>query len=125
MRPSGEAIGREETGAPAQNGHANAEHYGQQTEISSGCPGYVDDKLKAVFPKVRTNALHLSAVFHDHQKNCWAMVSWSTLDHDDANTSFKLEDRSRGVELGTLREYTLLDVWPWYGSGRGFAYCGG
>lgn len=109
-----------------------AEHYGQRAEyFRAAAQGYVDDKLKAVFPKVRTSAAVLaSEFFRDHHEELLErMVSWSALDHDDAkHILLKLEDRAAALELEVPRSremQTLLDVVAMAtGLAVEFAYCG-
>jgi hypothetical protein len=109
-----------------------AEHYGQRAErFRAAAQGYVDDKLRAVFPRVRASARLLAGeFFHEHHEELLdRMVRWSALEHDDAkNILLKLEDRAGalGLELSRSRETAaLLDVVAMAtGLAVEFAYCG-
>jgi len=109
-----------------------AEHYGQRAEhFRAAAQGYVDDKLRAVFPAVRASApLLASEFFHEHhQELLERMVRWSALDHDEAkHILLKLEDRAGALALGLSRSretQALLDVVAMAtGLAVEFAYCG-
>lgn len=109
-----------------------AEHYGQRADqFRAAAQGYVDDKLRAVFPKVRTSApLRASDLLHEqHQELLDRMVRWSALDHDDAkHILLKLEDRAAALNLKLPRSRkteVLLDVVAMAtGLAVEFAYCG-
>ncbi len=109
-----------------------AEHYGQRAEhFRAAAQGYVDDKLRAVFPAVRGGApLSASAFLREHQQELLErMVRWSALDHDDAkNILQKLEDRAAAMDLSLSRSretQALLDVVAMAtGLAVEFAYCG-
>lgn len=109
-----------------------AEHYGQRAErFRAAAQGYVDDKLREVFPKVRVSErLLVGGFFHEHhQELLERMVRWSALDRDDAEDILqKLEDRAGALGLGFSRSretQALLDVVAMAtGLAVEFAYCG-
>jgi hypothetical protein len=109
-----------------------AEHYGQRAEhFRAAAQGYVDDKLRAVFPAVRASAPILAGeFFHEHHQELLdRMVRWSALDHDEAkHILLKLEDRAAALGLGLSRSretQALLDVVAMAtGLAVEFAYCG-
>lgn len=109
-----------------------AEHYGQRAEhFRAAAQGYVDDKLRDVFPAVRAGAaLPASEFFHEHHDELLErMVRWSALEQDDAKQILlKLEDRASVLELRLARSretQALLDVVAMAtGLAVEFAYCG-
>jgi hypothetical protein len=109
-----------------------AEHYGQRAErFRAAAQGYVDHKLRAVFPKVRAKTtLSASDFFREHHQELLdRMIRWSPLDGDDAkNILLKLEDRAAALDLTLARSResrVLLDVMAMAtGLAVEFAYCG-
>jgi hypothetical protein len=75
-----------------------AEHYGQRIErYRAAAQGYVDDKLREVFPPVRGHSLALAAdLIRKHDGELTEQVlRWSGLDEDEVRTLLeKLEDRA-------------------------------
>jgi hypothetical protein len=94
-----------------------AEHYGQRAErFRADAQGYVDDKLREVFPEVRSRTL-LPAVelFRRHNDDLVDKVArWSALDEDEVRSILaKLEDRSEALGLTYPRNrlnHKLMDV---------------
>ena len=80
-----------------------AEHYGQRADrYRAAAQGYVDDKLREVFPPVRGRTLlPAKDLFHKHQDDLLARVTrWSGLDEDEVRALLeKLEDRASALEL--------------------------
>jgi hypothetical protein len=80
-----------------------AEHYGQRAEhFRAAAQGYVDDRLRAVFPALRGNAaLPASQLLRRHHDGLVErMVRWSALTDDEARTILeKLEDRADPLHL--------------------------
>src|SRR5207248_10222069 len=80
-----------------------AEHYGQRADrYRAAAQGYVDDKLREVFPPVRGRALlPAKDLFRKHQEELLARVTrWSGLDEDEVRALLeKLEDRAAALEL--------------------------
>ena len=80
-----------------------AEHYGQRADrYRAAAQGYVDDKLREVFPPVRGRTLlPAKDLFRKHQEDLLARVArWSGLDEDEVRTLLeKLEDRAAALEL--------------------------
>jgi len=109
-----------------------AEHYGQRAErFQAAAQGYVDDKLRSVFPRVRAGApVPAGEFFHEHHDELVErMVRWSALDRDDAkHILLKLEDRAAALGLGLSRSretQALLDVVAMStGLAVEFSYCG-
>ena len=75
-----------------------AEHYGQRVErYRAAAQGYVDDKLREVFPPVRGKSLALAAdMLRKHSGQLVNQVMrWSGLDEEEIRTLLsKLEDRA-------------------------------
>jgi hypothetical protein len=94
-----------------------AEHYGQRAErYRAAAQGYVDDKLRDVFPEVRGRAL-ISAgdLFRRHQEELLGRVTrWSGLEPEEVQAFLiKLEDRADALDLQLhQRQMTekLMDV---------------
>jgi hypothetical protein len=94
-----------------------AEHYGQRAErYRAAAQGYVDDKLREVFPTVRGRTL-LSAgdLLRKHQDELRSRVTqWSGLDDDEVGAVIsKLEDRAYALDLHFRRRQLsakLMDV---------------
>jgi hypothetical protein len=89
-----------------------AEHYGQRAErYREAAQGYVDDKLREVFPPVRGRDL-LSAgdLFRKFRRKLIARVSqWSALDEDEVATLLaKLEDRADAIDLRFHRRHQTI-----------------
>ncbi|MBM4033385.1 MAG: hypothetical protein FJ291_16600 [Planctomycetes bacterium] len=94
-----------------------AEHYGQRAEhFRAAAQGYVDDRLRAVFPALRGNAaLPASQLLRRHHDGLIErMVRWSALTGDEARTILeKLEDRADALHLAFRRREIsrkLMDV---------------
>jgi len=109
-----------------------AEHYGQRAErFRATAQGYVDDRLREVFPAVNGNsAIPARDLLHKHHRALLGrMVRWSALDEDDARTILlKLEDRAGALSLKVRRRKAgekLLDVAAMATAlAVEFAYCG-
>jgi Putative zinc-binding metallo-peptidase len=93
------------------------EHYGQRADkYRAAAQGYVDDKLREVFPPVRGRTLLPAGdLFRKHQEDLLARVArWSGLDTPEAKSLLeKLESRADALELSFRRRevYTkLMDV---------------
>jgi len=80
-----------------------AEHYGQRSErYREAAQGYVDDKLRQVFPKVRAESQITACTFiRQHQNRLASSISiWSGLDAEEVTTIVeKLADRSKFLNL--------------------------
>jgi hypothetical protein len=80
-----------------------AEHYGQRAErYRAAAQGYVDDKLREVFPALRGRSLLSAAgLFNKHHEALLArVVRWSNLDPQEVRTLLaKLEDRAEVLDL--------------------------
>jgi len=80
-----------------------AEHYGQRAErYREAAQGYVDDKLRQVFPKVRAEAQIPACLFiRQHLNRLAASISvWSGLEAGEVTTILeKLEDRAKFLNL--------------------------
>jgi len=80
-----------------------AEHYGQQTErFRATAQGYVDDKIREVFPPLRGNSsLPAHELLRRHRPGLLAQVArWSSLNEDEVSTILKkLEDRAEALHL--------------------------
>jgi hypothetical protein len=94
-----------------------AEHYGQRAErYRAAAQGYVDDKLREIFPPVRGRTLIPSApVLRKHHDDLLARVTrWSGLEAGEVDTLLiKLEDRAEALDLQVRRRELgkrLLDV---------------
>jgi hypothetical protein len=94
-----------------------AEHYGQRVErYRAAAQGYVDDKLREVFPPVRGRDLQLACeLIRRHQPDLLERVErWSGLDREEARTILaKLEDRAEALVLQFSRRKVaakLLDL---------------
>jgi hypothetical protein len=94
-----------------------AEHYGQRAErFRAAAQGYVDDKLREVFPPVRGRTLLPAAqLIRKHRTDLVERVTrWSALEEDEVETLLgKLEDRAEALELEFRRGEVgvkLMDV---------------
>ncbi len=94
-----------------------AEHYGQRAErYRAAAQGYVDDKLREVFPPVRGRSLEPAAgLFRRHHEELLVRVTqWSGLQEEEVRALLtKLEDRAEALELSYLRRQMtpkVLDV---------------
>jgi hypothetical protein len=94
-----------------------ADHYGQRAErYRTAAQGYVDDKLREVFPEVRGRTLLSAAsLFRKHRADLVERVTrWSGLDEDEVQTLLaKLEDRAEALNLCFRRGHLgtkLMDV---------------
>lgn len=94
-----------------------AEHYGQRAErYRDEAQGFVDDKLRQVFPAADGKAVLLAAdVIRKHRPALQSRVAqWSGLDEEEVGIILaKLEDRARALTLGLRRSklaVKLLDV---------------
>lgn len=94
-----------------------AEHYGQRAErFRADAQGYVDDKLREVFPETRSRTLLPAAdLFRRHNEDLADKVArWSALDADEVRTILaKLEDRSEALGLTYPKSqlsHKLMDV---------------
>jgi hypothetical protein len=80
-----------------------AEHYGQRAErYRAAAEGYVDDKLKEVFPAANGRAFAGAGdLFRDQHENILGRVTrWSGLDDEEVQTLLlKLEDRAHALDL--------------------------
>jgi hypothetical protein len=80
-----------------------AEHYGQRAErYRAAAQGYVDDKLREVFPQVRGRTLLRAAdLFRKNHEDLLGRVTrWSNLDGEEVRTLLtKLEDRADVLDL--------------------------
>jgi hypothetical protein len=109
-----------------------AEHYGQRAErFRSAAQGFVDDKLRAVFPRLAGNsAIPARELFRKHHKDLLErLVRWSTLEEKEADAILlKLEDRAGALRLRLRRRQAsqkLLDVAAMATAlAVEFAYCG-
>jgi hypothetical protein len=85
-----------------------AEHYGQRVErYRAAAQGYVDDKLREVFPPVRGQSLALAAdLLRKHSPQLVSQVMrWSGLDEEEIRTLLaKLEDRANVLGLQYRRK---------------------
>jgi hypothetical protein len=93
------------------------DHYGQRAQrYRAAAQGYVDDKLRQVFPPVRGPNLRSAAeLIHKHQEDLLNRIThWSGLDEGEVRTILaKLEDRADTLGLHfRLRGHTskLMDV---------------
>jgi len=94
-----------------------AEHYGQRAErYREAAQGYVDDKLREIFPPVRGRTLLPAGdLFRKHQEDMVARVArWSSLDTREVSSLLeKLQSRADALGLTFRRRevYTkLMDV---------------
>jgi len=95
-----------------------AEHYGQRAErFRSKAQGYVDDKLRVVFPALRASVLSLPAqVFLRRRRQTLIkrITHWSGMEPDEIEmVLIKLEDRARALGLRVRAEQEterLVDV---------------
>ncbi len=94
-----------------------AEHYGQRAErYRAAAQGYVDDKLREVFPPVRGRRITPAReLFRKHRRKLVGRVTrWSSLDQDEVKTLVeKLEDRAAALDLFFLRGHQdtkVMDV---------------
>ena len=94
-----------------------AEHYGQRAEqYRASAHGYVDDKLRAVFPDMdEARELDADALVRRNRREILSrVVRWSGMDQEDVERILtKIEDRSRDLGLGLQRNQVrarLLDL---------------
>jgi hypothetical protein len=91
-----------------------AEHYGQRAErYRAAAQGYVDDKLREVFPPIRGRTLEPAcALFRRHHEELLVRVSqWSGLQEEEVRALLtKLEDRAEALELSYFRRQTTAKV---------------
>lgn len=84
-----------------------AEHYGQRAErYRAAAQGYVDDKLRGVFPKVRASDLiPVSQLIRRCRTRLTASISrWSGLDAEEVTTILdKLDERAAALHLRCRR----------------------
>jgi hypothetical protein len=110
-----------------------AEHYGARAErYRAVAQGYVDDKLREVFPPVRGRTLvPASDLLRQRQRDLLGRVAqWSTLPQEEVRTLLaKLEDRADAMDLQFRRRQRnakLLDLIALATSlALDFAYTGG
>jgi hypothetical protein len=80
-----------------------AEHYGQRAErYRAAAQGYVDDKLRGVFPKVRASDLIPAGQLlrRSRTKLSASISTWSGLDTEEVTTILdKLDDRATALKL--------------------------
>ncbi|MGD0726815.1 MAG: hypothetical protein ABSB63_14790 [Spirochaetia bacterium] len=80
-----------------------AEHYGQKAKrLRAAAQGYVDDKLREVFPPARTNTpIPAYEIFRRHQAGLVKRtVRWSGLEEEEVQAIFKkLETRASSLKL--------------------------
>jgi hypothetical protein len=85
-----------------------AEHYGQRAErYRAAAQGYVDDKLREVFPPVRgrTLALASSLLLKNKDDLLDRVIRWSSLPKEEVTTLLdKLEDRAEALSLQFRRQ---------------------
>jgi hypothetical protein len=109
-----------------------AEHYGQRAErFRAAAQGYVDDRLREVFPRMRGNsALTARDLLRKHHQGLLErIVRWSALDEGDAQEILlKLQDRAGALRLRfpqRQEDEKLLDVAAMaIALAMEFAYCG-
>lgn len=94
-----------------------AEHYGQRAErYREAAQGYVDDKLREVFPPAHGRALvAASELFRKHRNKLIGRVArWSALEKEEVKTLLsKLEDRADKLDLVFRRRHLpnkIMDV---------------
>ena len=94
-----------------------AEHYGQRAErYREAAQGYVDDKLREVFPPARGRALvGAGDLFRKHRARLIGRVArWSALEKEEVKTLLsKLEDRADKLDLMFRRRHfptKIMDV---------------
>jgi hypothetical protein len=94
-----------------------AEHYGQRAErYRDAAQGYVDDKLRQVFPQVNGRTLvPVGDLFRKHRAALTARVAqWSELGEEEVHVILsKLEDRAEALDLSFRRGQLaakILDV---------------
>jgi hypothetical protein len=93
-----------------------AEHYGQRAErYRQEAQGYVDDKLRDLFPRARGEMQRASVLFRRHRRELLSRVErWSGLDEADVQIILsKLEDRAKALKLyyrADQAEAKLLDL---------------
>jgi hypothetical protein len=80
-----------------------AEHYGKRAErYRAAAQGYVDDKLRELFPPVRGRTLQRAVDLFQHQQEdlLQRVTRWSGLEDDEVRTLLaKLTDRARALDL--------------------------
>jgi hypothetical protein len=91
-----------------------AEHYGQRAErYREAAQGYVDDKLREVFPPVRGRGLlPAGELFRKHRTKMIGRVSrWSSLEKEEVQTLVaKLEDRADALDLFFRKKHLAVKV---------------
>ena len=95
-----------------------AEHYGQRTErFRAHAQGFVDDKLRIVFPELRSNTPSMPAqVFLRRRRHILTrrIACWSEMETDEIEMVLvKLEDRARALGLRAKDEKEterLIDI---------------
>lgn len=79
------------------------EHYGQRAErYRAAAQGYVDDKLREIFPEVRGRVLDAAGnLLRRHREELLSrIIRWSGVDEEDVNTLLsKLEGRADALDL--------------------------
>ena len=92
-----------------------AEHYGQRAErYRTAAQGYVDDKLREVFPELRGRTLVPAGdLLRKHRDELVERVTrWSGLDEDEVQTLLsKLEDRADALDLHYRRGEVAARSW--------------
>ena len=80
-----------------------AQHYGQRADrYRAAAQGYVDDKLRGVFPRPRGKGTMQASglIHHKRQRLAESIERWSGLEPEEVTTILdKLEDRSRALRL--------------------------
>ena len=93
-----------------------AEHYGERAErYRAAAQGYVDDRLREMFPSVNSRSTPLVEVLRRHRQRLVAlMVQWSGLREEDSLSIFaKLEERAEALGLqfpSERREAALMSL---------------
>jgi len=91
-----------------------AEHYGQRAErYRAAAQGYVDDKLREVFPSVRGRELYPAGeLLRKHRSELLGRVMrWSGLQEEEVNTLLaKLEDRADALDLQFQRRRLSMKI---------------
>jgi hypothetical protein len=93
-----------------------AEHYGQRAErFREAAQGYVDDKLREVFPEVRGKLLPVGDLLRKHHDDLIERVTrWCGLEEEEVRTILsKLQDRADALSLEYRKRETaqkLMDV---------------
>ncbi len=91
-----------------------AEHYGQRAErYRATAQGYVDDKLKEVFPEVggRTLLPADELLRKNRDRLLDRVTRWSSLEEEEVGTLLsKLEDRADALDLSYRRHQTAVKI---------------